>query len=93
MHPSAINNIKKLNDEQQYPAAQCAMGDDICMYNKSASLGVESMNQANSVARERTAVDVLNAMILLIKLEGARFEFYNRKLGVVIRFSLPVGWT
>ena len=60
MHPSAVNYLKKLNDEQQYPAAQCAMGDDICMYNKSASLGVESMNQANSVARERTAVDVLN---------------------------------
>jgi len=79
MHPSAVNYLAKLNDDQQYPAARCAMGDEICMYNKSASLGVKSMNQANSVARERTAVDVLNAMILHVKLEGARFKFYKQK--------------
>ena len=46
---------------------------------KSASSGVESMHRANSVARERTAVDVLNAVILLIKLEGLRFDFYKQK--------------
>ena len=79
MHPSAVNYLNKLNDEQQYPAARCAMGDDICMYSKSASSGVESMNRANSVARLRTAVDILNAMILLIKLEGDRFEFYKHR--------------
>ena len=28
------------------------------------------MNRANSVARERMAVDILNVLILLIKLEG-----------------------
>ena len=37
------------------------------------------MNRANTIARQRTAVDVLNAMILLIKLEGTRFEFYKQK--------------
>ncbi len=37
------------------------------------------MNRANSIARQRTAIDVLNAMILLIKLEGSRFEFYKQK--------------
>jgi len=37
------------------------------------------MNRANAVARQRTAVDVLNAMILVIKLEGSRFEFYKQK--------------
>ncbi len=47
------------------------MAENICMYSKSASLGVESMNRANAVARQRTAVDVLNAMILVIKLEGS----------------------
>ena len=55
------------------------MADNICMYSKSASAGVESMNRANAVARQRTAVDVLNAMILLIKLECSRFEFYKQK--------------
>jgi hypothetical protein len=69
----------KLTDECQYPAARCAMAENICMYSKSASSGVESMNRANAIARQRTAVDVLNAMILLIKLEGTRFEFYKQK--------------
>ncbi len=69
----------KLTDECQYPAARCAMAENICMYSKSASSGVESMNRANTIARQRTAVDVLNAMILLIKLEGTRFEFYKQK--------------
>ena len=55
------------------------MGDDICMYSKSASSGVESMNRANSVARKRAAVDVLNTMILLVKLEGSQFDFYKKK--------------
>jgi hypothetical protein len=37
------------------------------------------MNRANAVARQRTAVDVLNAMILVIKLEGYQFEYYKQK--------------
>jgi len=79
MSPTALNYLQKVEDTHQYPAARCAMGDNICMYGKSASSGVESMNRANSIARERTAVDVLNAVILLIKLEGSRFDFYQHK--------------
>ena len=44
---------------------------NFCMFSKSASLGVESMNRGNNLARQRTAVDILNALILLIKLEGS----------------------
>ncbi len=47
--------------------------------HKSASLGVESMNRANNLARQRTAVHILNALILLIKLEGSRFDYYKQK--------------
>ena len=79
MHPTSLRYLMKLTDECQYPAARCAMAENICMYSKSASSGVESMNRANTIARQRTAVDVLNAMILLIKLEGSRFEFYKQK--------------
>jgi hypothetical protein len=79
MHPTSLRYLTKLADERQYPAARCNMADNICMYSKSASSGVESMNRANAVARQRTAVDVLNAMILVIKLEGSRFEFYKQK--------------
>jgi hypothetical protein len=73
MHPTDRHYLTKLPDQVQYPAARCAMGDNICMYSKSASSGVESMNNANTPARERTAVDILNATILLIQLEGGRF--------------------
>jgi hypothetical protein len=79
MHPSALNYLTKLEDKCQYPAARYAMGDTICMYSKSASLGVESMNKANSLARQRTAVDILNVLILLIKLEGSRLDYYKQK--------------
>ena len=43
---------------------------DIYMFGKTASSGVESMNRANEVIRKRTAVDLLNAAIILIKKEG-----------------------
>ena len=49
------------------------------MYGKLASSGVESMNNANQVARQKTAVDVLNAVNLLLKLEADRFGFYQRQ--------------
>jgi hypothetical protein len=49
------------------------------MYSKSASSGVESMNRANNLARQKMAVDILNALILLIKLEGSRFDYYKQK--------------
>jgi hypothetical protein len=48
---------------------------DVCMYGKTASSGVESMNRANDNVRARTAVDMLNAaLILLLKKEGICYE-------------------
>jgi hypothetical protein len=60
--------------EKQYAAARCEMGDDICMYGRSASSGVESMNRANKLVRLKTSVDMLNAAVLLLQLEGKRFH-------------------
>ncbi len=37
------------------------------------------MNKANQLAQQRTAGDVLNAVILLIKLEGEHFNWYKQK--------------
>jgi hypothetical protein len=79
MHPTDAYYLQKLGDDVQYPAARCAVNDKICMYGKSASSGVESMNNANQIARQKTAVDVLNAVILLLKLEAERFDFYQRQ--------------
>ena len=55
------------------------MGPRICMYGKSASLGIESMNRANKIVRLNTAVDMLNARILLQKLEGERYDTCKEK--------------
>ena len=72
MHPTDSFYLQRLPDELQYPAARCAMNNAVCMYGKSASSGVESMNNANQLARQKTAVDVLNAIMLLLKLESER---------------------
>jgi hypothetical protein len=79
MHPRDSHYLEKLPDQCQYPAARCAMGDNICMFSKSASSGVESMNRANHLARERTAVDIVNAVILILKLEGKRFDMFKQE--------------
>jgi hypothetical protein len=79
MHPTDHHYLTKLPDRSQYPAARCAMGNNICMYSKLASSGVESINKANQLAQQRTAVDVLNAVIILIILEGERFNWYKQK--------------
>ncbi len=78
-HPTNLHYLTKLPDRSQYPAVRCAMVDNICMFSKLASSGVESMNKANQLARQRTAVDILNAVILLIKLEGERFNWHKQK--------------
>ncbi len=75
LHPTDLHYLTKLPDKCQYPAARCAMGDNICMFGKSASSGVESMNNANQLARQKTAVDVLNGVILLLKLEAERIQW------------------
>ncbi len=37
------------------------------------------MNKANQLARQRTAVDILLAVILLMKLEGEHFNWHKQK--------------
>ena len=60
----ALNYLNSIPDQTQYPAAP--MGDGIIMYGRSALSSVESMNHAKKAARERTAVDVVNAVILIL---------------------------
>ena len=45
---------------------------------KSASSGVESMNNAYQLARQKMAVDVLNGVISLLKLEAELFQRYKQ---------------
>ncbi len=65
--------VNKLDNTEQYPAARCAMGGNIYMYGRTTSAVNESMNWANQRAREQTAVDLVNATMLLVNLENERF--------------------
>jgi hypothetical protein len=49
------------------------------MYQRSSSSTAESMNAANKPVRDRTAVDPINAMILLLKLEAKRYADNKEK--------------
>jgi hypothetical protein len=42
------------------------------MYGKTASSGMESMNRANDDVQKWTAIDLLNAAIIMLKKEGLR---------------------
>ena len=66
--------LNRIPDNQQYPAARCAMSETVFMYGRSSSQCVESMNAANRAIRERTTVCVTNAVMLLMKLESTRYE-------------------
>jgi hypothetical protein len=78
MKPAHLAYLNLVPDNQQLPAVRCSMAaeldGDICMYGKSASSGVESMNRANDDIRRRTAIDILNAALVLIKKESMRFH-------------------
>jgi hypothetical protein len=74
MHPSHLHYLQSIDDKQQYPAARCAMSDDVIMYGISASSGVESMNHANDSVRRRTATDALNAALCWLRKESERYE-------------------
>ena len=74
MKSKDIQYLNNLTNGSQYPAAGCAMGEKIYMYHHSLSGAVESMNRANSKTRARTAVDLPNATILLLKLECTQFN-------------------
>jgi hypothetical protein len=79
MQENALRFLMSIPDVQQFPAERCAMGNGICMYQRTAASAVESMNWANERVRDRTAVDPINLLILLIKLEAMRFEKHREK--------------
>ncbi len=73
MSAKDLRYLNSIENEKQYPGARCAMGDKgIHMYQQSTSSAVESKNAANKEMWARTAVDTLNATLLLIRLECNR---------------------
>ena len=73
MAPRDLAYLASIPDAEQYPAARCAMARHVVMYGRYSSASVESMNAANKEIRARTSVCLVNATILLLKLEGERY--------------------
>jgi hypothetical protein len=69
MHQTDLQYLNFLTDESQYPAARCAKDPGVYIYHRTLSAMVESMNAANRDMQAKTAVDPLNACILLIRME------------------------
>jgi hypothetical protein len=74
MHPTDHHYLFSIAEEMQFPDARCAQGKSIYMYGKSASSGVVAMNRANEEIHQRMAVDILNAALILPRMEGNRYE-------------------
>ncbi len=74
MHPTDNHYLFRIPKKMQFPAARCTQGDSVCMYGKSASLGVEAMNRSNEDIRQKTAVDILNPTLILLKKESTRYD-------------------
>jgi hypothetical protein len=74
MFPTDYHYLFNIAEEMQFPAASCAQGNSVCMYGKTASFGVEAMNRANKDICQRTAVDILNAALILLEKESTRYE-------------------
>jgi hypothetical protein len=79
----ALRYIGLVNDHQQFPAARvhygAEVGEKIYMYQRSSSSTAESMNAANKSVRDCTAVDPINAILLLLKLEATRYSKNKEK--------------
>jgi hypothetical protein len=76
MDEKALRYLGLVNDHQQYPAARVQFGLDqgaeVCMFQRSSASTAESMNAAHKGVRDRTAVDPINSLLLLLKLEARR---------------------
>ena len=69
-----MNYFKSVADEAQFPAARCAMADNIFLYDHEASSGVESMNNSNKPARQVAAVDPTNSVLTVLEQESERYN-------------------
>ncbi len=74
MYPTDRHYLFNIAEEMQFLASRCAQGDSVCMYSKSASSGVEAMNRANKDIHQKTAVDIVNATLILLKKESTQYN-------------------
>ncbi len=75
VNDKALKYLNAVDDAAQYPGARVTVEySRLIIYQHSASLAMESMNQANKAARDRTAVDVVCATKLLLSMSAKRYH-------------------
>ena len=91
MHVKDAQYLNNLEDAEQYSAARCAQGSCLYVYHMSTSAVVESMNAVNRKMCSKTAVDPLNACLLLMKCECKWFSKQRAKAWSSDSFLTPHG--
>ncbi len=86
-----LTYLNSIPDTSQYPASWCAMGENIYMYRRMVSSGAESMNVAYKEVRARTAVDCLNACLVLTHRECVRFLRHKEQAWQTESVLTPAG--
>jgi hypothetical protein len=75
MNEKALKYLNAVDEAAQHPGAKIDVDfGRIIMYQRSASSAVESMNQANKAARDRTVVGVVCATKLLLSMSRKRYH-------------------
>jgi hypothetical protein len=89
--PTDHHYLFDIAEEMQFPAARCTQGNSVCMYGKSASSGVEAINRANEDICQKTAVDILNATLILLKKESTQYDKQQNLAWNHAQMSTPKG--
>ena len=66
--------LESLSDEQQYSAARCAMDRNCFLFDWESTASVKAMNHANNKVRNAFSIDIVNASIVLLKMESQWFK-------------------
>ena len=78
MKPDHLAYLNSVEDHEGFLAACCNMANkiigDIYMIGKMVSSGVELMNRMNSNVQQRTAIDLSNTALVILKNEGKQFQ-------------------
>ena len=88
----SLNYLNLCLDEKVYPGARCNIDGKPCyMYKRTTSSSSKSMNKANNPARERTAVDVVSSLRLLLQLAAGRYQMKKEEAWKCVDALTPHG--
>ncbi len=91
MQQSHIDYLESISDHELYPAARCSLTLGALIYQRSSSQMVEAMNNANKRMHVCSSINVVNATILLLKMEAERFDRQKQLAANSTSFFTPKG--